>query len=111
MPWLAVLGVGAGVTEAAIAAAPAIALVVTSALTAAGEIVKCKVGPKKKCKRAINGHDEVSPARITPDTRRILRMARRQAGACGVPQYNFDMCHEDLKSVVVQTSIPADGGA
>lgn len=103
MPFLAAIGVGAGAVQGAIAAAPAIALVTTGALTAAGEVIKCNTGPDR-CgdKVKIKARDDIPTARL-------LRFARRQAGACGVPQFNFDMCHEDLKAVVVQTSKPEPG--
>lgn len=104
MPFLAAIG------PVAVASAPAIALVVTSALTATGEIIKCKTGPDK-CSKKIKVRDDVPTAYLSARERQVLnRMAKRQAGACGVPQFNFDMCHEDLKAVTVQTSIPAEGG-
>jgi hypothetical protein len=31
-------------------------------------------------------------------------------GLCGVPQYNFDMCQDQLRGVVVDTDIPSPGG-
>ncbi|KAL8387173.1 hypothetical protein RB595_010105 [Gaeumannomyces hyphopodioides] len=32
-------------------------------------------------------------------------------GPCGVPQYNFDMCKNDLRTVTVRTTLPARGVA
>ncbi|KAK8068571.1 hypothetical protein PG996_007683 [Apiospora saccharicola] len=29
-------------------------------------------------------------------------------GPCGVPQYNWDLCHAQLPNITVMTSIPAD---
>ncbi|KAK7916876.1 hypothetical protein PG985_010484 [Apiospora marii] len=42
----------------------------------------------------------------------LMGIFPRQAaavGPCGVPQYNFDLCHAQLQNITVQTSIPADG--
>ncbi|KAI0841811.1 hypothetical protein F5Y06DRAFT_293509 [Hypoxylon sp. FL0890] len=36
---------------------------------------------------------------------------RQATGACGVPQYNFDLCHDQLQGVTVISSIPGKGQA
>lgn len=64
-----------------------------------------------KCGK-LKDHDEIATIRTgsTPGELRGLHMAMRQTGACGVPQNNCDVCHDDLKGVVVHISIPAIGG-
>jgi len=90
-----------------VAGVTALGVVLSGAFAATGAIVECKVDHKCTKKK----RDDIPIARIGLAKRQVLRMTRRQdVGACGVPQYNFDMCHEDLKGVVVQTSIPAEGG-
>ncbi|KAI0117636.1 hypothetical protein F4776DRAFT_274659 [Hypoxylon sp. NC0597] len=36
---------------------------------------------------------------------------RQATGACGVPKYNFDLCHDQLQGVTVSSSIPKSGQA
>ncbi|KAK7946096.1 uncharacterized protein PG986_010417 [Apiospora aurea] len=40
----------------------------------------------------------------------LMGVFRRQqdVGPCGVPQYNFDQCHDQLRGLTVQTSIPGE---
>ena len=86
-----------------------------SALTASGRIVRCKTGPAR-C-HFIEGINDVPmiqnvtiPQTTTPVERSPMRIEHRQVGPCNVPQYNFDMCHNDLKKVIIHTSIPSAGG-
>lgn len=38
-------------------------------------------------------------------------LGRRQTvGPCNVPQYNSDMCHDQLQGITIQSSIPGAGG-
>ncbi|KAI8943947.1 hypothetical protein F4801DRAFT_573377 [Xylaria longipes] len=84
----------------------AIVLLVSDALTASGAVVNCYA--LHKCGRSL------------PDATSILSRvnvnlpgyARRQdVGVCGVPQYNFNTCQNDLRGVMVQSSLPAAGEA
>jgi hypothetical protein len=100
MPFLAAIG------PVAAASAPAIGVLVSGGLAAAGAVIKCKTGPDRSC-----GNERKARANVpsVKSSRHLMRMARRQVGACGVPQFNFDMCQSDLTAVVVQTSIPEPG--
>lgn len=100
MPFVAALG------PVAVASTPAIGVLVTSGLAATGAVIKCKTGPDRSCGNKNQARADVPSVK---SSRHLLRMARRQAGACGVPQFNFDMCQNDLTAVVVQTSIPEPG--
>ncbi|KAF2746594.1 hypothetical protein M011DRAFT_477833 [Sporormia fimetaria CBS 119925] len=109
--------IAAIIPAAAVPAIPIAGLVLTSSFTAAGAIIKCKTGRDRKCGKVgklrvrTNVPDHLT--NLGPDglQDRLTRLARRQVGACNVPQYNFDMCHEDLKPVTVMTSRPAEGVA
>ncbi|KAL8413502.1 hypothetical protein RB594_004946 [Gaeumannomyces avenae] len=48
-----------------------------------------------------------------PASQRLLDSAAAVAntGPCGVSQYNFDMCKNDLRTVTVRTTLPARGVA
>jgi len=91
------------------AAASALTVVAAGGLNAAGAVVNCK--KKHSCRKFMALDESSIPQNITtPSERATMRMASRQVGACGVPQYNFDMCQNDLKNIVVHTSIPSPGG-
>ncbi|KAJ8115698.1 hypothetical protein ONZ43_g4610 [Nemania bipapillata] len=40
-----------------------------------------------------------------------MQFARQDTGPCNVPQYNFDLCHDQLAGVHIDSSIPAPGEA
>jgi hypothetical protein len=39
-----------------------------------------------------------------------MRIERQDVGLCNVAQYNFDRCHDQLRTVTVTSSLPAAGG-
>ncbi|XXH01597.1 hypothetical protein Hte_007957 [Hypoxylon texense] len=85
---------------------PAIVAVAGDALTATGAVVNCYA--LHKCGRSVNDAASIL-SRI--NTSILGHGSRSDVGPCGVPQYNYDMCHNDLKTVTVKTSIPAQGEA
>ncbi|KAI0022728.1 hypothetical protein F4780DRAFT_164899 [Xylariomycetidae sp. FL0641] len=56
-------------------------------------------------KRDILNLDSVPGMRVPVSSRQAA------TGPCGVPQYNFDLCHDQLINHVVKDSIPAEGQA
>lgn len=102
---------------------PAIGMLVGDALSATGAIVNCV--KLHRCHGRMHGQGEVNGTAGAPPTATAvmpvvpqMRFARpkmlwaRQdgVGLCGVPQYNFDMCQDQLRGVVVDTDIPSPGG-
>lgn len=84
---------------------PAIVLIVSDALTATGAVVNCYA--LHMCGRSLPDATSI----LSRVNMNLPDYARRQdVGVCGVPQYNFDTCQNDLKGVMVQTSLPAAGG-
>jgi hypothetical protein len=97
---------------------PALGVLVGDALSATGAIVNCVAlhrchGPMQG-KDGVNGTAPTAPVLPTVPKMRFAKpkmlWARQAVGLCGVPQYNFDMCQDQLRGVVVDTSIPSAGG-
>ncbi|KAI1413023.1 hypothetical protein F5Y13DRAFT_189824 [Hypoxylon sp. FL1857] len=42
---------------------------------------------------------------------KYMLFPRQATGSCGVPQYNFDLCHDQLQGITVMSSIPGQGQA
>ncbi|KAI0902886.1 hypothetical protein F4823DRAFT_569243 [Ustulina deusta] len=83
----------------------AIGLIVGDALTATGAVVNCY--KLHKC-----GHSNSATSILSRINVNIPGHDGRQGvGPCNVPQYNFDLCQNDLRGVTVQTSISAEGEA
>lgn len=79
---------------------PAIGLVVGDALSATGAVVNCV---------ALHKCDKRSVPVDQPFAHVVESVRRGAVGPCNVPQYNFDQCQDQLRTVTVDTSIPADG--
>src|ERR1700761_972389 len=77
---------------------PALVMVAGDIATALGAGLEC--GLKKKC-----GNDKRS---ILPEPVK-MRFEKRQTGLCGVPQYNFDQCNDQLQGITVTISSPSAG--
>ncbi|KAJ6783522.1 hypothetical protein PWT90_02053 [Aphanocladium album] len=80
---------------------PVIGMVVGDALSATSAIVNC-VALHKCSKRSVDDQ---------PFARAVEYVRRGAVGHCNIPQYNFDQCQDQLRTVAVTTSIPADGQA
>ncbi|KAK8023580.1 hypothetical protein PG993_011646 [Apiospora rasikravindrae] len=89
--------------------APLIVAVVDSAITTGGLAAWCSSHNDPGCVHHKKRDDTIVDTSGVPS---LTGLFRRQdgVGPCGVPQYNFDLCHEQLQGVTVQTSIPADSG-
>lgn len=88
-----------------VALIPAIPVIVGGALSATGAVVNCYA--LHKCGRSVA---DTTPILSHVNSSILGHDRRTDVGPCNVPQYNFDMCQHDLRSVTVKTSIPTQGG-
>ncbi|GJC89054.1 hypothetical protein ColLi_11892 [Colletotrichum liriopes] len=106
-----------------VAIVPVLGLLATSAITATGQVVRCYV-LRSICRQEFAGNEpfaaEDLASSIIPSLNETVMLRAESEGLlstaantgyCGVPQYNFDMCQNDLRYVTIQTSIPARGVA
>ncbi|KAF2207720.1 hypothetical protein CERZMDRAFT_102205 [Cercospora zeae-maydis SCOH1-5] len=77
---------------------------------AGGAVAQCY--NQGNCKRDVTYAGEPHPENILSRVNMHLPN-RRQAdvGPCNVPQYNYDLCKNDLQAVTIDTSIPSEGVA
>ncbi|KAI0012001.1 hypothetical protein F4779DRAFT_569972 [Xylariaceae sp. FL0662B] len=64
----------------------------------------CESNPGPGC---VNKRDIIDTASVP----QMQIHARADTGPCNVPQYNFDLCHDQLNGTQVASSIPSQGVA
>lgn len=82
---------------------------VTLGSAVAGSVATwCKDNPGKE--GCVHKHDILGTASVPRMAGQDA--ARQDVGPCGVPQYNFDQCKDEVAAATVQveSSIPSDGG-
>jgi hypothetical protein len=72
------------------------------AMMAGGAVAQCK--QHHTCSRSVVPEIEMAAPAL------FGRKVAAPVGPCNVPLYNFDMCKADLHKIVVQSSLPAQGG-